>query len=196
MLGDFSLKIGIPLVACCISLLHHRSWSRQMGAGLVRFRISVVQWGTTAPANLISAHCWLVHVEGFFSLLLSVSLTPLTDYLIAPHGVSLTRRCFIFASSRIPCSIYCLLLFQLALWLFSFLFCPICSTSCTRYGEHLGREGLVKDGWVDGWDCCFWDFLGRSLFGLLMALIAAQSSFNTKIDNIFRLICRGLSTVS
>ena len=37
---------------------------------------------------------------------------------------------------------------------------------------------------------------GISLAVVLMAQIAAQSSFNTKIDNIFRLICRGLSTVS
>ena len=140
------------LVACCISLLLHNmfmGWARQMGAGLVRFRIhSGPVGGPPLPQTLISAHCWLVHVEGFsFFFILRVSLTPLTDYLIFPlNSFSFFLSCLVssfsfFASSRIPCSIYCLLLSSLLasiLRCFSLRFAllsfgPICSTLCTRW---------------------------------------------------------------
>lgn len=72
----------------------YRSWARQMGAGLVRFRIhSGPVGGPPLPQTLISAHCWLVHVEGSFSVL-RVSLTPFTDYLICLSQLFLVIVCF------------------------------------------------------------------------------------------------------
>jgi hypothetical protein len=64
---------------CCISLLLHivggiGKWGGRFGT------VSHSEWSSgraAAPANLISAHCWLVHVEGYFPFLLRVSLTPL-----------------------------------------------------------------------------------------------------------------------
>jgi hypothetical protein len=101
-----------------------------MGAGLVRFRIhSGPVGGPPLPQTLISAHCWLVHVEGFFLFVLRVSLTPLTDYLIfSPSPFSFLVSPFSSCSSlrRIPCSIYCLLLFFLRpLLCFAVCFCVL-----------------------------------------------------------------------
>lgn len=93
-----------PLVACCISLLHIlSSWSRQMGAGLVRFRI-VVQWEDhrSRKPNICTL-CWLVHVEEFvFS---PCFINTAYRYLILASQ-SLSFRSLLRLLGWIPCSIY------------------------------------------------------------------------------------------
>ena len=162
------------LRARCIILLFlflYCPWARQMGAGLARFRIhSGPVGGPPLPQTLISAHCWLVHVEGsIFISVLRVSLTPLTDYLILPFtSVFLAVKspffpAFLFpffASSRIPCSIYLFVPFSsLSLHVSSALlvtFCSFCEfvfvptvlppVLDTGSDEDLGRERFLG-GW-------------------------------------------------
>jgi len=89
--------------------------------------VSHSQWSsgrTTAPANLIPA--LLAGPCGGLYFVLRVSLTPLTDYLILTSHSLFSCSSLYFASSRIPCSIYCLffpcifpILFCFALYLSS-----------------------------------------------------------------------------
>ena len=89
---------------------------------------------------------------------LRVSLTPLTDYLILPFTAFPSSPFFIcffllFASSRIPCSIYCLLTYFLAsspwfcVLLFEF-FAPSVLLPVLDYGKDLGSEVFGRNGWA------------------------------------------------
>ncbi|KAL2145146.1 hypothetical protein VTI28DRAFT_7896 [Corynascus sepedonium] len=160
---------------CCIIVHGLGKW------GQVWYGFASVQWEDhrSRKPNICTVG-WSM----WRALLLRVSLTPLTDYLILP-----SQRIFLFPFLSFSLSFLrfdsdtlfdILFVSSFLASLSCFLFClqvvcPICSTSCTRYGQNLGREVLGRNGtreeWAGGWDCCWvgWVSFGSSLDLVILA---------------------------